>query len=95
MRITKLDRRYSGNQFFSHMVEPQGCGTERYYQFGPWRDWCWEVFGASSELGFVTVQPSDRGMVSLKPWCWDTEYQHMRLYFRDEATLSSFLLQWS
>ena len=77
------------------MVEPYGRGTEPFKQFQEWRVWCWETLGASSERGYVELVPGEQGMRSNVCWCWYTEYNNFRLYFRDEATFSAFLLRWS
>jgi hypothetical protein len=33
-------------------------------------------------------------MVSTTRWAWQTEFKEMRLYFKDDETLSAFMFQW-
>ena len=68
--------------------------------FKEWRNWCWEVFGPGCETRWIVIRPEDagsnggRGMASTTPWAWQTEHKEMRLYFRDDETLSAFMLKW-
>jgi hypothetical protein len=68
--------------------------------FKRWRGWCWEVFGPGCESKWIVTHPVDAGptgecqMTSTVRWAWQTEFKEMRLYFRDDETLSAFMLQW-
>jgi hypothetical protein len=95
MKVIKLDRRYNGHNIFKYVIEPNVIGKDdRIKEFKQWREWCWEVFGPSSELGFVQIRPATPYMESTRVWCWDTEFDNLRLYFKDDATLSAVMLQW-
>ncbi len=94
MKVTRLDRRHTGHRMFAYMVEPRGRGDESFEQFQAWRVWCWETFGPSSERGYVKVIPGFVPDTDAK-WCWYTEYNKFRLYFRDESAFSCFMLKWS
>jgi len=95
MKVTKLDRRYNGHMIFKYVVEPNVIGKdERIEEFKGWREWCWSVFGPSSELGFVRMRPGQIKMESDQVWCWDTDFSNLRLYFKDDPTLSAFVLKW-
>ena len=80
--------------------DAQGC-DQRIELFKRWRAWCWEVFGPGTESKWIVVQPQPVGvdgrcrMFATTRWAWQTEYEEMRLYLQDEATLSAFMLQWS
>jgi len=101
MKLVKLDRRHTGHQFLAYYVEPGrtwaiGKSTEeRVEQFFEWRNWCWEVFGPGVERKWITLHPTGKGLESLNRWCWHTEYDEMRLYFKDEATASAFMFHWN
>jgi len=76
-----------------------GCDN-RIELFKSWRSWCWEAFGPGVESKWILLRPEDLGdgkcqMVSLNRWAWQTEFKEMRLYFRDDETLSAFMFQWS
>lgn len=72
----------------------------RIERFKEWRAWCWEAFGPGTETKWIVLTPSPAGdegqcyMQSTTRWAWLTEYNDMRLYFKDDATLSAFMLQW-
>lgn len=97
MRVTRLDRRHTGHEIWTHMVEPRGRITEVFEEFQAWREWCWETLGPSMERDYVKLIPNQFGILPnpQTAWCWYTEYNHLRLYFKDEAALSSFMLKWS
>lgn len=96
MKVIKLDRRYNGHMVFKYVVEPDMYGKdERIEEFKTWREWCWSVFGPSSELGFIRMVPGKTKMESDRVWSWDTEFNNLRLYLKDDATLSAVMLQWS
>lgn len=103
MKITKLDRRHNCYNIMKYHVETtldiQGSDT-RIEHFKRWRAWCWEAFGPGTETKWIVITPIDAGnngecrMESTTRWAWHTEYGEMRLYFKDDETLSAFMLQW-
>ena len=104
MKVTKLDRRYNCNHIMKYMVETtydfMGGTDSRAKKFVGWREWCWSVFGPSSETKWLVLRPVPAGtdgqcrMVTDSRWAWDTEHGNQRLYFKDDETLSAFMLQW-
>jgi len=103
MKVTKLDRRHNCNGIMKYHVETtmDTWGSDvRIELFKKWRAWCWEVFGPGTETKWIIVHPIDGGpddkcrMESTSRWAWHTEYNEMRLYFKDDETLSAFMLQW-
>lgn len=104
MKVTKLDRRYNCNHIMKYMVETtydfMGGTDARAKKFVGWREWCWSVFGPSSETKWLVLRPVPAGtdgqcrMVTDSRWAWDTEHGNQRLYFKDDETLSAFMLQW-
>jgi hypothetical protein len=96
MKVTKLDRRFNGHHIFKYVIEPNVIGKEeKIEEFKQWREWSWLVFGPSSELRFIRIQPGQIKMESTRVWCWDTEFGNLRLYFKNDETLSAFMLKWS
>ena len=94
-RVRKLDARFSGSEFFTHMVEYQKLGLTRVTRaalFLEHREWCWETFGPSCELDLIpeTVSSQEFGMPA---WAWQTEHGLFRLYF-NEKQLAWFQLKW-
>jgi len=104
MKVTKLDRRHNCYLIMKYHVEinfKHLWGNEnRIELFKEWRAWCWEVFGPGTEIKWIVIHPVDAGpngqcqMVSKGNWAWNTEFGGMRLYFRDDETLSAFMLKW-
>ncbi len=92
MYLTKLDRRFDGNDRFTHRVEFRGHGAEARKRVQiVWvksRNWLWQQFGPSAELNlardwvFEGQQPK---------WAWDANKS--AIYLKEEA-LAMFLLKW-
>jgi hypothetical protein len=86
-KITRLDRRMNGHQFYKYHVSPV---VQDYHECRAdliaVRNWCWTTYGPSAELGWTT----DRNV-----WCWDTEYTYKRIYLKSDAELALFTLKFS
>jgi hypothetical protein len=83
MKVKKLDARMSGHgnfKFYVNFMWKQG------REFSEIRKWCWEQWGASSELEFW--QDGD------SPWCWMNDSSRIRLLFQTEKETQWFLLKW-
>lgn len=87
-KVTKIDKRHRGAAEYKYFIEP-----ERYYPWIParenihnWRAWCWETWGASSELKY---EPAG------SKWTWDTNSFKTRIYLRTEKELTMFHLRWA
>ena len=104
MKVTKLDRRHNCHRVMRYHVEPtydfMGGRDALIEKFKAWRNWCWEVFGPGCETKWIIIHPVDAGtegqcqMESTTRWAWQTEFKEMRLYFKDDETLSAFMFQW-
>ena len=104
MKVTKLDRRHNCYRIMKYHVEVDfkhlWGNDNRIELFKEWRAWCWEVFGPGVETKWITIHAVDAGpngqcqMESTTRWAWQTEYNEMRLYFKDDETLSAFMFQW-
>lgn len=103
MKVTKLDRRHTCYGIMQYHVETtfDMRGSDmRIEHFKKWRNWCWEAFGPGCETKWITITPRESGnegqcrMESTTRWAWYTEYNEMRLYFKDDETLSAFMFQW-
>jgi hypothetical protein len=103
MKVTKLDRRHNCHRIMKYHVEVtlDIWGSDaRIERFKAWRAWCWEAFGPGCETKWITIRPEEVGrngecqMVSTTCWAWQTEFKEMRLYFKNDETLSAFMLQW-
>lgn len=105
MKVTKLDKRHNCYRIMKYHVEPtydfMGGRDALIEKFKEWRSWCWEVFGPGCETKWITIRPVEVGtegqcqMESTTRWAWHTEHDEMRLYFKDDETLSAFVFQWS
>jgi hypothetical protein len=87
-KITKLDRRHNGKMWYKYSVSPTN-KVERIRRaelLNEARNWCWETYGPSSEMGFLT-----KDLV----WAWDTEHGNRRIYLKSDAELTLFTLKFS
>jgi hypothetical protein len=91
MIVTKLDRRHTGNHYFAYYVTPNASSTiyQHIVIFHDWRLWCWETFGPSGERDAMIKIKSQTAQ-----WAWDTEFHHLRLYFKEDA-FTLFKLKWA
>ena len=98
-KITKLDRRHNGHQMFSHNIDYNvgfigGTLYSREHRvklFAQHREWFWEKFGPSSELGIFAVThwspfPEDKQL-----WAWHSDGMALKIYVSEKA-LDFFLL---
>lgn len=102
-KITKLNRRNTWYQHFSHRVEILRHHTDSYlmgrnYHFVMLRQWCWENFGPSVEtMHWEQLKVTDQTHLANDKWAWYINV-HDRyrtfLYFADETALSFFKLNW-
>lgn len=89
MKLTKLDKRYDGNERFTHRVEFRGGNrSQTLTQWVNTRNWLWEQYGPSAEL--FLARPEFFNDVQPK-WAWDSEKS--AIYLQQEA-LTMFLLKW-
>ena len=82
LRVSKLDKRHTGNHWYSHRVTFEGGGYwNKTNAFCAARDWLQDTYGKSREVGFIghlRDQP--------KPvWSWETNYNYFRLYLTKES----------
>jgi len=91
MIVTKLDRRHTGNHYFAYYATPSESSAmnQNIATFHAWRVWCWETFGPSGERDSMIRMKSQTAQ-----WAWDTEFQHLRLYFKEDA-FTLFKLKWA
>ena len=106
MKVVKLDKRHTCHHVMKYYVEVKHVyqlgRDEQIQKFIEWRNWCWLVFGPGVERDWITVRPVTVGndgeckMMSNNRWSWFTHVSdgEARLYFRDDETLSAFMLQW-
>lgn len=103
MKVTKLDRRHSCHRIMKYHVEVTldiWGSDNRIAKFKELRAWCWEAFGPGTESKWIVIHPVDDGngqchMEARERWAWQTEFKEMRLYFKDDETLSAFLFHWN
>ena len=86
-RVTKLDRRHNGYNFYKYSISPntvdQIKGGELLIKV---RNWLWSTYGPSAEIGLT-----QRGSI----WAWDTEFGHRRIYIKGDEELAMFKLKFS
>jgi len=95
-KIIKLDKRHKGYRVFSHQVDfmsptwrPNSvvAGLQRHEDFNEVRGWCWEVYGPSEELDYMSVR-------ALRPWAWWRDQHHLSIYFTETA-VSAYILKFA
>lgn len=91
-KVIKLDGRFTGRSHFEYSIDFRNRGSTKavYERFVRARRWFWEAYGPSAEFGiYVELVPSadlsDR-------WAWQTEFHQCRIYVKDDATLSGFVM---
>ena len=95
-KITKMDRRHTGNELFSHYINYNiyfNAGrtsiSMNEVNFLKARVWFWEKFGPSAELGKChRINSIDH---RTPEWAWQTEHNLLRIY-ATEKVLDFFLL---
>jgi hypothetical protein len=97
-KVIQLDKRYAGSQLFKWMVDFSSVHMDfnRRQNFQKIRIWCWETFGPSAELDLVWgIYTGHDPFEATDRWSWRTENSELRIYFKSNAELSMFKLQWS
>jgi hypothetical protein len=84
-KITKLDKRHNGYNFYKYSISPNTFdkikGAELLIEV---RNWLWATYGPSAELGFTKRESI---------WAWDTEFNNRRLYLQSDVELTMFRLK--
>ena len=84
MELRQLDRRFAGHEMFTHRIEFTG----RYHidQFLRVRNWCFNTFGVSAEIGLLCSDVFEE----TPTWAWNTDNGY-KIFIRGPA-LSQFLM---
>jgi hypothetical protein len=106
-KITKLNRRYTWHQHFTHRVEVlRAPGNFNSYQprsqrtvdFNILRNWCCDNFGPSTEtIYWEELKGTEHADIANDKWAWyinTHDGYRVFLYFADETALSFFKLNW-
>jgi hypothetical protein len=94
--LERLDRRHKGYDRFESRVEIGGrTRPDRIQNFNEIREWCWSVWGASSELENCReghFKDSDRQV----QWCWRIvpDERSGYIYLRGSQEANFFRLKW-
>lgn len=93
--ITKMNKRHTGNQYFTHYfnfyaIEPN---------FSEVRIWCWETWGASTELSEWLKDAASAGISPNNKshnlnYCWVNDQFNKRIYFGNQGAATHFALRW-
>ena len=105
-KITKLNKRNTWHQFFTHRVEilrtPLGTlrtpGQYKVANFNKVRLWCWDNFGPSCETyQWEQLKATPEAELANNEWAWfvnaHDSYRSF-IYFNDSA-LAFFQLEWA
>ena len=101
-KVTKLDRRHTGYEVFSHYISYSVYGRKartswsiinaasvNEVNFLRARVWFWEKFGPSGELG--KFGNMDYIVEESPLWAWQSEHNQLRIYVTEKA-LDFFML---
>ena len=80
----KLDKRYTGSHLFEYRIDFDYPRREQFKQI---RNWCWETFGPSCELNFLSKGEE-------KVWAWTTDSYRVRLYLKSDKEVNWYKLRW-
>ena len=86
LKISKLDKRHTGNQWFTHRVAFIGQYPGKAINLCRAREWLWETFGPSREVRSIGYLKNE-----IPQWSWETDHSYFRIYLTDQA-LTQFLL---
>lgn len=95
MKFKKLDRRMNGHGDFKYGVDfAWSTGSPAFDEV---RQWCWETFGASTELDIWHER--DRPTDNRNPkWAWDrgqfNKSWRCIIYLKDDQEANWFKLRW-
>lgn len=102
--IIKLNGNYTGYPHFKYVLDfnKPNIGLRKYYdisQFQKTRIWFWDKFGPSMEIEMWLVFYKDFRKENdyefpnvVKTWSWQTSNDKLRIYCRDDETLSHLLI---
>lgn len=97
--IVTLDRRYAGYGIWKYYVKTPK--TQNYtvnkQLFHEWRAWCWDTWGASKEMSEYNTSDANNmdTVCSNDHWAWQNDhYATYRIYLKDDADVSAFVLRW-
>lgn len=105
LKIKKLDKRNNGYGMFEYYVNPRhpptmnatmnvGRRDDMYHEV---RQWCWETWGPSKELGeWANVYAMNRtdSPCQNEFWCWQNDSYARRIFLRTEKELILMKLRW-
>ena len=90
LKLQRLDRRYDGNDRFTHRIEFKMLNRDRQGMLTAWirsRIWLWNNYGPSAELFLARADYFDGEQPK---WAWDSNKS--AIYLREDA-LQMFLLK--
>ena len=94
--VKKLDMRFTGYPHWKYYVSASRSNTpdDRVDLFVQWREWCWNMWGASKELDFFYYVLGG-GPCNNSHWCWNSNDDNRRIYLASDVELLEFTLRWS
>ncbi len=92
MKLKKLDRRMNGYGDFKYAIDFNYKTNN--IAFDDARQWCWETFGASTELDIWELRKDTRN----PKWAWDrgqySKTYRCMIYLATDEEASFFTLKW-
>jgi len=103
---TTMDARFKGYPIWKYYIARplRGSNTvgtvtryESYQLFHAWRDWAWNTWGSSKEMGdwLEDIIHPHLAVSHNESWCWLNDGNDSRIYLRTDAELTLFLLRWA
>lgn len=83
-KVKTIDGRFAGGKKYKYCVE--FFGKTKQDDFCNAREWCWETWGASSELVFIERTNEN--------WAWISDNYRTRIYLKTEVELNWYKLRW-
>lgn len=92
-KIKKLDGRFTAHPFFKTALEyplfdGSEYGSDTDFNFYQMREWLWENYGPSKELG-IWIWHQSIELINTD-WCWDVDTQ--RMYLSEKCTSAVILM---
>ena len=78
---------------FNYAIEPTNYKKSIRLQLVEMRNWCWDTWSPSAELGFFFGGIDSKLEHTNYAWAWETDFDKHRIYLKTDAELLFFQLK--
>ena len=100
IEIRKTDKRHTGHQYFSHVLEIKSNPGKfdraaRMEELNRVREWAWQTWGPSCDREHWLLMSSGNRFPVNQHWCWHTEFNELKIYLATDKEVTWAKLKWS